>query len=263
MSVRHDESLLAQATRELVQAKSLVALTGAGVSAESGVPTFRGAGGLWKDHRAEDLATPSAFARDPALVWEFYNYRRDLIASVRPNPAHFALADLERIVPRFTLVTQNVDGLHREAGSVRVLELHGNIWRVRCMKCGGEFDRTGERLPTMPTCSVCAGLLRPGVVWFGEALPRDIWSEAEEAIRECDCILVVGTSAVVQPAAGLAAMARRTGASVIEINLQPTLISREAHLGLYGPAGEVLPELVRRIHRGGIGPSTSEAASLL
>lgn len=222
----------------------IAVLTGAGVSAESGVPTFRGAGGLWKSFRAEQIATPEAFGRDPALVWEFYNYRRGLLKSVQPNAGHVALAMLERSAERFALVTQNVDGLHQRAGSRRVLELHGNIWRVRCTQCGCEFDKTGERLPALPTCEQCGGLLRPGVVWFGESLSRDVWQQADYAARECGALLVIGTSAQVHPAAALAWIAHNSGARVMEVNLEPTPAAEIAAIGLYGRSAEILPKLV-------------------
>src|SRR5262245_59378851 len=192
------------AARALAAATSVTVLTGAGVSAESGVPTFRGAGGLWQNFRAQDLATPEAFERDPKRVWEFYNYRRNLLADVKPNPAHVALAELEKKTERFTLVTQNVDGLHQAAGSQRVIEIHGTIWGVRCTGCAVQADRTGQRLPEMPTCDACGALLRPAVVWFGESLPPDRWRDAEQSAQQCDCMLVIGTSAEVYPAAGLA-----------------------------------------------------------
>ena len=237
---------LEKAARIMASANRIAALTGAGVSAESGVPTFRGAGGLWKNFRAEEVATPEAFAHDPKLVWEFYNDRRNRLTTVRPNPAHLALAELETLADQFVLITQNVDGLHRAAGSRRVLEIHGNIWTVRCTKCGRQWDKTGEPLDELPKCEECAGLLRPGVVWFGESLPPELWQQAEHAVQECDCLLVVGTSAQVHPAAGLAWIARNAGAQIIEVNLEPTPASEITTIGLYGKAGEVLPKLVAR-----------------
>lgn len=238
-----DGQVLARAAGIIAAAHNVAALTGAGVSAESGVPTFRGSGGLWKNLRAEDVATPQAFQHDPRLVWEFYNYRRDLLTTVEPNPAHRALAEFESMRPGFTLITQNVDRLHQRAGSRRVLELHGNIWEVRCTRCGQTFDKTGEKLPELPRCGECDGLLRPCVVWFGESLPMDVWTDAERCVAECDCLLVIGTSAHVHPAASLAWTAARAGASVIEINLEPTPAQDITTLGLYGPAGVILPEL--------------------
>jgi NAD-dependent deacetylase len=223
----------------------IAVLTGAGVSAESGLATFRGPDGLWEGHRVEDVATPAAFHRDPLLVWRFYNARRASLWAARPNPGHYALAALEaRFGPdQFTLATQNVDGLHRAAGSTNVLELHGSLARVRCTGCGVIEDCTGETLDDLPHCRGCGRLLRPDVVWFFEPLPDDVWLRAEEAARRCQCFLVAGTSAVVYPAAGLIDVARSRGARVIEINLAPTAASADADVGLYGPSGEVLPRL--------------------
>jgi NAD-dependent deacetylase len=244
----HDpEANLERAADLLRTAERVTVLTGAGVSAESGVPTFRDAGGLWEGHRIEDVATPSAFVRDPVLVWRFYNARRAALRTVRPNAGHHALARLEeRLGPeRFALITQNVDGLHRAAGSRHVLEVHGSLARVRCTGCGRVEPRDDD-LGDLPRCGACNGLLRPDVVWFEEMLPQDVWAEAVAAASACTCFLVVGTSAVVYPAAGLAGTARGHGASVIEVNLQPTAVSHRVDVGLYGPSGEVLPRLVER-----------------
>lgn len=232
------------AARRLAQAQRVTVLTGAGVSAESGVPTFRGPGGLWENHRAEDLATPQAFSRDPALVWRWYNWRRGLMAQCQPNPAHLALVELENRTPQFTLITQNVDGLHRLAGSQAPLELHGNLWWVRCMDCGARYEERELELPAPPPCRECGGLLRPHVVWFGESLDSRILGAAWRAAASCQVMLVAGTSAVVQPAAGLASVARQAGAFVIEVNLEQTSNSPEVHISLLGKAGEILPELV-------------------
>lgn len=239
--------MLGRAADLLRRANHIAALTGAGVSAESGLATFRGAGGLWEGHRVEDVATPRAFARDPALVWRFYNLRRANLAAVRPNRGHEALAELEkRYGERFTLITQNVDGLHTAAGSRRVLEVHGTLRRVRCTGCTLCEDRGVEPLPELPRCRQCAALLRPDVVWFEEMLPEAVWQQAEEAAMRCDCFLIVGTSAVVYPAAGLASLARANGADLIEINLTPTPASGEADVVLLGPSGEILPALMER-----------------
>ncbi|HSD51347.1 MAG TPA: NAD-dependent deacylase [Candidatus Methylomirabilis sp.] len=228
----------------LASAQSVVVLTGAGVSAESGVPTFRGADGLWRQHRAEDLATPEAFARDPKLVWEWYDWRRQLVAKCQPNPAHHAIASLERQAQKFLLITQNVDGLHRLAGSVRMVELHGNLWRVRCLQDGSITERLDVPLETMPPRCECGGLLRPGVVWFGEALPPEALHTALEAAESCEIFLIVGTSAVVQPAASLPRIARNKGAYVVEVNLEPTPLTPIAHESHHGKAGEILPKLL-------------------
>lgn len=235
---------LARAAALVAQARHVAVLTGAGVSAESGIPTFRGLGGLWQGRDPMSLATPEAFAADPALVWEFYNWRRDLVSRAEPNPAHCALAELARRVPRLTLLTQNVDRLHQRAGSQDVLELHGNLHEVRCVGCGQTFDKTGATLPALPRCEHCDALLRPGVVWFGEALPSGVWRAAEAAVLDADVLLVVGTSAVVYPAAGLIVFSRRAGAAVIEVNLEPTPLSGAVDVALYGKAGEIVPKLV-------------------
>lgn len=251
-----DEELLEQAASILRAARRVAVLTGAGISAESGLATFRGAGGLWEGHRVEDVATPRAFARDPALVWRFYNLRRANLAQVQPNPGHLALVALERRLTSvspvtsgqpFTLITQNVDGLHQAAGSRNVLEIHGAIRRVRCTGCGVIEDRGIEPLPELPRCPTCTALMRPDVVWFEEMLPHDIWRKADQAARECDCFLVVGTSAVVYPAAGLIRWARDNNAAIIEINVEATDASHIAQLTLLGPSGKVLPDLVGRL----------------
>jgi NAD-dependent deacetylase len=221
-----------------------MALTGAGISAESGVPTFRGDGGLWKERRAVDLATPEAFARDPKLVWEFYNWRRELLGPLRPNAAHMALAEIESRMPGFTLATQNIDGLHQLAGSSNMLELHGNIWRVRCTKCGGVSENREVPLPALPTCTACGGLLRPHVVWFGESLNPVILQSVYQAIEKCEVMLVIGTSGIVQPAASMGLHALQHGAFVAEINLEPTPYSPAFSLSIKGKAGEIAPQLL-------------------
>jgi len=228
----------------LEQARSVAVLTGAGVSAESGVPTFRGNDGLWKHYRPEDLATPDAFSRDPKLVWEWYDWRRARIAQTKPNPGHYALAEIEKRIPRFTLITQNVDGLHELAGSRNVLRVHGSIWMVRCLSCGTEREDRRVPLATIPPKCECGGLLRPGVVWFGESLPSNVWRDAEAAASTADLFLVIGTSAVVYPAAGLAQIAKTRGARLVEINIAETALSREIDEFLQGPSGELLPRLI-------------------
>ena len=244
--------LLGRAADWLRHARRVAVLTGAGVTAESGVSTFRDNGGLWEKHRVEDVATPSAFRRDPALVWRFYNARRANLRAVKPNPGHFALAELERHLGpgRFTLITQNVDRLHQAAGSRNVLELHGDLLRVRCTGCGRVEDRGLGPLDDLPCCAECGELLRPNVVWFEEPLPPGVWEAAEAATAASDAFLVVGTSAVVYPAAGLIDTARAAGARVIEANVERTPASQLAHVGLYGRSGEVLPQLVRRVVAG-------------
>lgn len=235
---------LERAAGWVARAQNIAVMTGAGVSAESGIPTFRGLGGLWRGRDPMSLATPQAFAADPALVWEFYNWRRQIVCQAAPNPAHKALAELAQRVARLTLITQNVDRLHQRAGSRDVLELHGNLDEVRCSGCGVTTDRAGEELPPLPRCDSCGALVRPGVVWFGESLPPGVFDAATTAVCSADLFLVVGTSAVVYPAAGLVGIARSVGLTVIEINLEPTPVSDAIDIGLYGPAGEILPRLV-------------------
>ncbi len=230
------------AVRErLAAARAVAVLTGAGVSADSGVPTFRGPEGLWRQYRAEDLATPEAFARDPYLVWEWYAWRRGLIAACQPNPAHHALARLERQCHAFTLITQNVDGLHGKAGSRGLIELHGNIWRVRCTRCGTVAFKGDVPIP--PSCATCGGLLRPDVVWFGESLNAGDLVQSIAAVRAAEVVLIIGTSGVVQPAASFAAHARAAGACVVEVNLEPASAT-PADVTLIGRAAEVVPRLV-------------------
>lgn len=225
--------------------KKAVVATGAGVSAESGVPTFRGEDGLWKKFRPEELATFEAFERNPELVWEWYQYRRDIINKIRPNPGHYAIAAMPPLFDDFCLVTQNVDGLHRVAGSNDVIELHGNIKRNRCLKCGrGNYDEEFAEFP--PRCS-CGGRLRPDVVWFGELLPTGAFEKAENAASACDLFFSVGTSGVVQPAASLPLAAKRGGAFVVEINPVPTEITYITNEHLQGKSGEIMPVILERI----------------
>lgn len=234
-----------RAGARLRASERIAVLTGAGVSAESGVPTFRGAEGLWKEYRAENLATPEAFHRDPQLVWEWYDWRRGLIAKKLPNSGHEALVALEKAKPGFSLITQNVDGLHRLAGSRNVYEIHGSIWRVLCLDCGRKSENRIHPLPIPPHCPECRGLLRPDVIWFGESLDADVLEASFRAAAEAEVMLVIGTSALVQPAASLAWQAKRSGAFLIEINIEDTPFSREANMLLSGPSGQVLPRLVQ------------------
>jgi NAD-dependent deacetylase len=239
---------LTRARRLLGAARSVAVLTGAGVSAESGVPTFRGPEGLWMGRQPETLATPEAFLRDPAEVWAFYRWRIESLRGVEPNPGHVALARLETRCDRFWLLTQNVDGLHRAAGSVRVVELHGTIRVARCVRCGSERDvetaLAGLPQRSVPACDACGAHLRPAVVWFGEALPEWALAAADEAVAACDVMLVVGTSGVVQPAASFAWAARARGAAVIEVNPEATPVSEVAELSLRGGSARLLPLLV-------------------
>ena len=231
-----------QVRTRLESAKYVTVLTGAGISADSGVPTFRGPDGLWKNHRAEDLATPEAFARNPQLVWEWYSWRRELIATKSPNPAHHALVELESRFPQYCLLTQNVDGLHGLAGSRKMVELHGNIWKVRCTGCGQINEDRRVPIPIPPYCETCQNMLRPHIVWFGEGLDPNDMDQAFKSLESCDVLLVIGTSGVVQPAASFASMARSAGAFVAEIN--PDASKSVAHVALKGRASEVVPQLV-------------------
>ena len=228
--------------------RSVAVLTGAGISAESGVPTFRGPGGLWRNHRPEDLATPHAFRLDPNLVWEWYDWRRGLIGTCQPNAAHHTLAEMESHWDDFVLVTQNVDGLHRLAGSQAVVELHGNLWRLRCTRdCHRPWeDRSVPLQAIPPRCPECGALARPDVVWFGESLPEEALMAALTAARRCQLMLVVGTSALVQPAASLPLAALRSGAHVVEINPQPTPLSDLVDEALREPAAVALPRWWRQ-----------------
>lgn len=242
-----DESAIELAAQTLAAARSVAMLTGAGASAESGVPTFRDAQtGLWAQFDPMQLATPRAFAAHPKLVWDWYAWRRELVAKVKPNPAHDALADIERRIADCLLITQNVDGLHRRAGSRRVVELHGNIARVRCSREGTVIDHWESSGDAVPRCPDCGALLRPDVVWFEEALDPDALAAAESMARRCDVMLVVGTSAEVYPAAALPSIARSGGAIVIEINPNSTALSPMADFRLRGPAGAILPALIRK-----------------
>ncbi len=233
-------------TGELIQllceADHITISTGAGISAESGIPTFRGKEGLWKNFRAEELATPGAFHNNPRLVWEFYDWRRGIIAEKEPNPGHKVLAKWESVFPAFSLITQNIDGLHQKAGSTNILELHGNIWKVRCIEEG--TIRENHQTPFKeipPRCPDCGSLLRPHVVWFGESLDPAVLHKAFQLSSVCNVMFVVGTSAVVQPAASLSLTAAQAGAKIVEINPDPTPLTSYADFSFRGKAGEILP----------------------
>ena len=242
-----DENLrreLARIRDGLTPATRITVLSGAGISAASGIPTFRGEqDSLWSRYRPEDLATPGAFARDPDLVWRWYDWRRGLIDAAAPNAAHLALARLEKTAP-VVIVTQNVDGFHQEAGSTRVLEFHGSIWVVRCLGCGAEKLDRRVPMPLPAVCQQCGGRLRPGVVWFGEGIDPAVLHRSQSAASDCDLFLVIGTAGAVFPAAGLVGAAREAGARVIEFNLAPGGVSHLADLFVPGSAAETLPYLV-------------------
>lgn len=228
-----------------------VVFSGAGVSKESGLDTFRGAGGLWERMRPEELATPQAFRRDPGKVWRWYGWRWDTASKAAPNPAHLALVEWESLFPEFLLITQNVDGLHRRAGTESLLEVHGTILQARCERCGRMRDM-GEALAESreePPVCVCTGRFRPAVVWFGESLDEAVLSRAYEAASACDLFVSVGTSSTVYPAAGLIEVAHRAGACFVEVNPEPTPFSDLADLRIAAPAGEAIPRLTEEIRR--------------
>jgi NAD-dependent deacetylase len=231
----------------LSEAREVVAFTGAGVSAESGVPTFRGPEGIWSKFKPEELASMEAFMRNPALVWEWYAHRRTIMTTVRPNPGHEALAHMESLFARFTVVTQNIDNLHRRAGSRIVHELHGNIERSYCMACGIPAAGIDVLEPgSVPRCA-CGGVIRPDVVWFGEMLPEEEWEAAATAAGRADVFLSIGTSAIVYPAASLPALAKRSGAYLVEINPEPTPLTHSADEFLRGPSGVLLSALYEEL----------------
>lgn len=233
--------------KEIMEGMSnITVLTGAGISAESGVPTFRGSNGLWREYRSEDLATPGAFARDPKLVWEWYEWRRKIIKEAMPNPGHYALVELENERSEFTLITQNIDGLHQLSGSRNLIEMHGNLWQIRCISCGiieQSHDVPLKEIP--PKCKSCGSLGRPNVVWFGEIIPMSVIDKTLVAIEKCQVMLIVGTSGVVEPAASMGLVAKQTGKTVIEVNLEPTINSPLYDLSIIGKSGEVLPMFCR------------------
>jgi NAD-dependent deacetylase len=231
------------AARKLADATSIFVLTGAGMSSESGLPTFRGVRGLWRTHRVEDLASEAGFARDPVLVWTWYNERRAAHRLAGPNAGHDALVTLERNAVSFTLATQNVDSLHLRAGSGNVLELHGHLREARCDRCRVRRPLDGDMLPS-DIGHDCGGRFRPDIVWFGEALPERTWQAAAEAAARADVVLVVGTSGVVEPAASLATRVPGRGAFVIEVNPEDSAITPRADVALRGPAAVILPRLV-------------------
>lgn len=233
----------------LKKAKHVVAMTGAGISAESGVPTFRDAQtGLWAKYEPTELATPMAFERDPKLVWDWYSWRRDLVKDVLPNPGHIAIVELSKRFPKFTLITQNIDGLHQLAGSSNAIELHGSILRTKCFENSHPLDGWPDDAHEQPPkCEQCGSLMRPAVVWFHESLPSDAIESAAAATNECDVFFSIGTSSVVHPAASLAFNAAENGATVVEVNPNETPLTPKVTYSLCGPSGEILPELVKRL----------------
>jgi len=238
--IRFSEKLL----ERLSAAATVVVLTGAGISAASGVPTFRGKDGLWNKFNPQELANVEAFLKNPDLVWEWYAWRRNLIRNVKPNMGHYALVDLEKFFPDFAIITQNVDNLHQLAGSRNVIELHGNIMRNKCHSCGKPYPDEPDLEAGIPKCPECGGLIRPDVVWFGEMLPVEAITRAQELARESEVFLSVGTSATVEPAASLPYLAKGNGAFVLEINPEITPLSPVADESIHLPADKVLPMLV-------------------
>lgn len=230
------------------RANRCVVMTGAGISAESGLATFRGDGGLWRNHDPMKMATPEAFARDPKLVWEWYRWRRGKALQARPNPGHLAIAALEGLFPSFLLATQNVDGLHRRAGTRRMVELHGNITRDRCTRCGKAVPGKADGGDELPKCG-CGGLMRPDVVWFGEAVPAEALETAWKESARADLFLAVGTSGLVQPAASLPLAAERGGAYLVEVNPEPTPLSDLAELTIRSGAGEAMAAVADAVRR--------------
>jgi NAD-dependent deacetylase len=231
---------------KLKTAKSVVFFSGAGISAESGIPTFRGKDGIWNKLRPEELANFNAFMRNPKMVWEWYNYRKSIVHQSKPNPGHLAIVEFEKYFEQVVVVTQNVDNLHRRAGSKTVYELHGNIERNFCIKCKRKYNEELDFKDGIPKCS-CGGLIRPNVVWFGEFLPADQFQLSEQAARNCDVFFIVGTSAVVYPAASLVHVGKSNGAFLVEVNIEETEASSIANVSLLGECGKILPQIVERM----------------
>lgn len=240
-----------RAAKLIAKARRVAVLTGAGVSKESGIPTFREAQeGLWAQYDPMEMASHEGFLRNPRLVWEWYEYRFGMVKLARPNGGHLAIAELERLTADVTVITQNIDGLHLAAGSTNVLEIHGSIRRYKCLggrHNGFSLDDVSGQAEKPPRCPQCGDMLRPDVVWFGEYLPPDVLQKAHDASRRCDVMLVVGTSGVVQPAASLPYLAARTGAVVIDVNPERDEISEIAYYFLQGKGGEILPRLIEAV----------------
>ncbi len=241
-----DDELIKRAADIIANSKKLLVFTGAGISAESGIPTFRGQDGLWENYRVEDVATPEAFLRNPRLVWKFYSERRRKALSVKPNAAHYAVARLEKLFDDFLVVTQNVDDLHRKAGNKKLIEIHGNLFREKCTACA--FIRNSESsYEEPPLCPDCGAMLRPDVVWFGEPLPEKEINEAFDFAEEADTVIVIGTSAIVFPAAQLPFIVYNHGGKVIEVNLEPTPVTDIANVSIFEKCGIVLPKILDEI----------------
>ena len=231
---------------KLFKSKKIVFFTGAGISAESGIPTFRGKDGIWNKLKPEELANFNAFIRNPQMVWEWYNHRKKIVNQAKPNVAHIAIAEMQNLFEEVTVVTQNIDNLHRRAGSKNIFELHGNIERNYCINCKTFYNEELDFSEGVPKCK-CGGLIRPDVVWFGEYLPEDQFSGGEKASLNCDMFFVVGTSAVVYPAAGLIQVAKQAGAFIVEVNIEETEITSLCNQSFFGEAGKILPGIVNRI----------------
>lgn len=230
---------------KLKNAKSVVFFTGAGISAESGIATFRGENGLWQKLKPEELANVNAFMKNPDMVWEWYQYRRNIINETKPNPGHYAIAEFEKYFEKVSVVTQNIDNLHKRAGSNIIYELHGNIERNFCVSCNTFYNiEELEETQKVPLCTKCNGLIRPDVVWFGEMLPEGVFEKSEREAYNSDICFVIGTSAVVYPAAYIPHSAKQGGSYVVEINVEPTEISGAVDLSLQGKSGEILPKIL-------------------
>ena len=239
--------MIDKAIEKLIDTKYLLVITGAGISAESGIPTFRGNDGLWQNYRAEDLATPWAFERNPEVVWRWYDWRRGIIGRAELNPGHLAIKQLEGLYDDFFLITQNVDGLHGRTGTKNMVEIHGNLWRSRCTKDGRTSMLMDVPLKSIPPICECGNILRPDVVWFGESIPSDWLQKSYDVIDMCDTLIVAGTSGVVYPVASFPQSVKERGGCVIEINIEPTPISSIADISLFGKSGDLLPMLVKGI----------------
>jgi NAD-dependent deacetylase len=245
------ESLPAELIEVARRVRRVAVITGAGISSESGIPTFRGTGGLWRDFRVEELATPGAFARDPRLVWEWYDWRRQICRQAEPNAAHSIVAEMERHYPEFLLITQNVDNLHRRAGSTRLIEIHGNIFRARCMRTGQSFDLPEEALTEIPPPSPFApdAIARPDIVWFGETYDEAQLARALDFLSQAELIVVVGTSGMVPMPVYLARHGVEHGAIVVDVNPDRSALTELAHHYLQGRAGEILPAFWSHMQR--------------